>query len=293
MTTIIGTRDQTTIPDRIERARVRDRPTAYWLSGALLVVAALGSMLTFFRPELLRGPAVMNGSLRGTVLVILVVVLPLLAVSMVFAARGSLVARVVWLGALFHLVYNGYLLTAETPFNQLFFFYVATLSLSVWSVIVVLSRFDVEPLGARLIKVPARAIATFIFMVLTLNALAWLRGAIPGVLSSSQPAFVVGTGLTTNPLYVIDFAFTFPVMATAAILLWRRRNWGYLLSGMVLMYVVTESLGVAVDQWMGSSAEPGSTVASAAAAPIFAVVALIGLVPLYLHLRHLDGGPAI
>lgn len=51
---------------------------------------------------------------------------------------------------------------------------------------------------------------------------------------------------------------------------------------------VIESVGVAVDQWMGSAADPASTVASAAMTPVFAVLALVGLIPVYFYFRHLN-----
>jgi hypothetical protein len=46
-----------------------------------------------------------------------------------------------------------------------------------------------------------------------------------------------------------------------------------------------------VDQWMGHAADPASAVASAAAVPMFAVIFVIGLVPLVFYFRNLKGGP--
>ena len=46
---------------------------AYWLSAALAVAAALSALLIYLISGMLRGPAVMNGSARGTALVVLVV----------------------------------------------------------------------------------------------------------------------------------------------------------------------------------------------------------------------------
>jgi menaquinone-dependent protoporphyrinogen IX oxidase len=51
-----------------------------------------------------------------------------------------------------------------------------------------------------------------------------------------------------------------------------------------------QHVGVAVDQSMGSAADPTSTVASAAVSPIFLAVAGIGLVPLFFYLRNLAEG---
>ncbi len=77
-------------------------------------------------------------------------------------------------------------------------------------------------------------------------------------------------------------------MAVAAVWLWRRRPWGYLVVGSMLTMWVIESLGVAVDQWFGHAADPSSTVASAAIVPVFGVLTLVGLIPLYFYFRNLD-----
>ena len=79
---------------------------AYWLSGALALAAAASALLTFLLPGILRGTAVMNGSARGTALIILLIDVPVLAYSLLLAGRGSARAVLAWLGATAVLVYN-------------------------------------------------------------------------------------------------------------------------------------------------------------------------------------------
>jgi hypothetical protein len=263
--------------------------STYWLSGALAVVAAAAAAATFFIPGVLRGPAVMNGSARGTALVILVVAVPALLLSMRSAVAGSVRALIVWLGAIAYIAYQAVLFTFETPFNQLFLLYLAMFSLSFWSVFTILRQLDLESLRARFSpKLPVRGLATYALIIVVLNALAWLRNVIPGVLNSTPPSWLDGTGTSTNAIYVQDLAFWLPLMAVAAIWLWRRKAWGYLLVGSILTMWVIESLSVAVDQWMGSAADSTSTVASATMTPVFGVLALVGLIPLYFYFHHLS-----
>jgi hypothetical protein len=263
--------------------------STYWLSGTLALVAAAAAAATFFIPGVLRGPAVMNGSARGTALVVLVVAVPALVLAMWSAATGSVRALVVWLGAIASIAYQTVLFTFYTPFNQLFLLYVAMFGLAFWSAVGLVQQVDVEALRTRFSRrLPVRAIAAYALVIVALNALAWLRNVIPGVLSSAPPNWLDGTGISTNPIYVQDLAFWLPLTAVAAVWLWRRRPWGYLIVGSILTYWVIESLSVAVDQWMGSAADPASTVASAAMTPVFGVLALVGLIPLYLYFHHLS-----
>ncbi len=267
--------------------------TGYWLSGSLAVVAAVAAAGTALVPGALRGTAVMNGSARGTALVVLFIAVPALAVAMWFAARGSARAQMVWLGAVGYILYNSVLFLFMTPFNNLFLVYVAMMSLAIWSVATVIRRVGVESFRERFSpKLPVRAIAIYLLAITALNFLAWMRGVVPGVLSSSSPSFLDGTGMPTSALYVQDLAFWLPLMAVSAVWLWRRQAWGYVIAGAMLVTYEIEAVGVAVDQWMGHAADPASTVAWAAAVPMFTVIAVIGLIPLVFYFRNLNGGLA-
>lgn len=259
-----------------------------WLSGSLAVVTVAASGLTAFG-GFLTGPAAMVGSAKGTALVLLLVTSPTLVVAMVMAARGSLRAAVVWLGCLAAIVYNAQMLLYGTPFNSLFLLYTAMLGLSVWSIGALVRGDVIGAVGAAVDdRLPVRWIATYVWVVAGLNAVIWLRSIVPAVLSTDPTSVLVGTGLTTNPVYVQDLALWLPLAVVAAGWLWRRRPAGSVLVGGLLVMWIIESFSIATDQWMGSRADPGSVVASSAMALPFGLLAVVGLVPLVAHLRHVS-----
>jgi hypothetical protein len=265
---------------------VRSASAAFRLSAALAVVAAVAAASTAFIPGVLHGTAVMNGSARGTGYVVLGVALPVLLVAMFAGRRGSIRATIVWLGAVAYLLYNAVLFLFATPFNSLFLLYTSMFTLAVWSAVAVLRTLRVEQLGDHFSnRLPVRAIAGYLGLVAILNALVWLSGVVPALISSKEPAFLAGTGLTTNPIYVQDLTFWIPLSLVAAVSIWRRRPWGYVLAGALLIYLVLESTSIAVDQWFGHAADPSSAVASAALVPGFVLLALIGLIPTVFYMR--------
>ena len=163
------------------------------VSAALAGVAATGSTARFFLPGVLSGPDVMNGSARGTALVMLVVGLPVLLGAMLLARRGSDRAVIVLLGTAGYLAYNAVMLLLATPFNQLFLLYVATLSLALASVAAVCAHLDVRALAGRFAPdTPARGLALCIWVVVALNALAWLRVIVPALGDPAGPSFLRG-----------------------------------------------------------------------------------------------------
>ena len=258
---------------------------------ALGLVTLAGAVPTIVDDGLLRGPAAMNGSARGTALVMAAVAVPLLAVGARAVGRGQARGWPLVLGAAGYLLYNAVLLVFGTPFNHAFLAYVAILSLSGWTIGSLLSEVDVEAFAARLRPtLPVRPIAGYVWVVVGLNALLWLKAAVPASLADGTPHLLDGTGLTTMPTYVQDLAGWLPLMGVAAWWLWRRAARGYLLTGAGMVMWVVESIGVATDQYWGHLADPASTVVAPAMIPVFGLLAVIGIVPVVAVLRRLPAG---
>ena len=259
------------------------------VAGALALATALVAVLaagwTFADPGLLHGPEAMQGSARGTALVLGAVALPVLLGSVRMARRGSARALLVWGGALLYVVYNAVLLLFLTPFNAAFLLYVAMLGCALWATGFLLASPETWRAGEVVAaRAPVRGIATYVWVVVAVNTLAWLANVLPSL--GKDPAPVLeGTGVQTNAIYVQDLAVWLPLAAVAAVWLRRREPRGALVIGAVLGLWVLEGLSIAVDQWFGVRADPGSPVVSLAVIPPFLVLAVVGLVPLWLLLR--------
>jgi len=266
-----------TVPLAVPTTR---RPGDSRLPLALGVVATAAALPTVLLDGVLTGPAAMNGSARGTALVVLLVAVPVLVVA---ALRDSPLARVAEAGATAYLLYNAVMFCFATPFNRLFLLYVAMLGVAAATLLVLLLRADVSGIDGR--AVPVRTVASYLWLVAVLNALAWLAKIVPGLRGDLPPAFLDGTGLTTNPVFVQDLALWLPAIAWIGYAVWRRAPWGYFLASAALVFWTVEAIGVAVDQWMGHRADPESTVVSLSVVPGFVVLAVLSAVALWLSLR--------
>ena len=260
---------------------------APFVLSSLLAVAALGAAATSFaRPDLLHGPAVSVGSLRGTALVVLVVALPLLLASMAAARSGALLAMYGWIGAAGFIAYQSVLFLFGTPFNGLFPLYLAMLSFAGWTLIALGARLPVAALAARFgAGTPVRLAAGYLAVMAGLFYLLWFRAIVPALFASEAPAFLEGTGMTTGPGQIMDLAFLLPLCLLTASWTWVRRPAGMVLAGVLLVALAIEAASIGVDQWFGSSADPASTIASADMVPVFAVVTVIGVAVLALFMR--------
>lgn len=261
-------------------------PLSYRVSTALAAVAAVASAASFlFWGVLERDTPMSVGNMRGTALAMLTVAVPLLTGSMVLARRGSVRARFVWLGSAAYIAYNAVMFCFAVHFNSFFLLYAALLALSFWALLTTLRDLDLEGLAAACSRVPARTIAAYMVFCIVVFGLTWLRDIMPATVDNVMPVSFEGTGLIQNPIYVLDFAFTFPLLAVGAWLLWRRRPWGYVLAGTLVAMLTIETAGIAVDQVFGHRHDPS---ASLGAVPIMLGFTLIGLVFSLLFLRRVD-----
>jgi hypothetical protein len=252
--------------------------TPWVLSGLLLVAAGVATVSALVRPDLLNGPAVMIGSMRGTALVVLVLALPLLVLGMADARRGRLLGLVAWIGSVAFTAYQAWMFLFGLPFNGLFLVYVAMFAFGVWALVALLVRVPAGTYAASFSAVlPARLLAGWMIASCLAFYALWLKNVVPGLSDSASPAFLEGTGMVTPTNYVLDMALFLPFTLVVAGALWRRTPWGLVVGGAMLLMLVLESVAIAVDQWVGAAADPASPVASAATTPLFLVVAAIGL----------------
>jgi hypothetical protein len=259
--------------------------TARLLSLVTAAVAVLAGAWTFADPGLLHGPEAMQGSARGTALVLMAVAVPVLLVSLWRASRGAGSALLVAAGALLYIVYNAVLFLFLTPFNAAFLLYVALLGCALWSVGYLCATREVWRVGESIAQHgPVRGVSVYVWLIAGLNAAAWLAFVIPSLRPYPTP-MLQGTGVETNAIYIQDLAIWLPLAAVAALWLRRREARGAVVVTAVLGLWVIEALSVAVDQWFGVHADPTSTVVSLALVGPFAALAVVGVVPLWLLLR--------
>ena len=258
------------------------------LSLALAIVAGVAAAVGAFIPSVFRDPAMWAGNARGTSCVVLLVAMPVLIEAMMRARQGSRRAQVVWAGALGYILYNAVLFTFAVTFNRMFFVYVAMLSLGTWSLVSLLGRIDVDAFAAEFSeRLPVRAIGAYLVLTAVAFAALWLADVAPALMGGSLPASLRGTSLVTNPIEVMDFAFTLPLCALGGVWLWRRLPRGYLIAGITLVGLLIESVSVATDQFFGHVADPAQPTT---AIPVFVALTIVGLVPLMVYLKYLDGG---
>lgn len=216
-------------------------------------------------------------------LVMLVLGLPLLAISFWLAQRGSLRGQLLLAGTLGFILYTYITMCFGTAYNRLFLVYVALFSLSLFAFVLTMMSFDLPSLPARFSdKLPRGWIAGLLFFTAAFLTLAWLGR----IAATFAPGAVPPLENTTSMfIQALDLGIIVPVCVLAGILLLRGQPWGYLLAAVGVMKFIT--MGVAVSLMGLNMARVGAPV-SAVELGIFPIITLLNLIMAIALLRNVQ-----
>jgi len=256
-----------------------------WLTVPITVLGILISGIGLLVPDFYRGALAWTVQAVAQDFIDLVIVLPVLIVSGLLAYRGSQRGHLIWLGTLSYLVYNMVIYAFGVYFNALFLVYVAALGCCLWALIGGMATTDWRAIRMRFAtNTPVKLISVLLLIQVVLFYLTWLKEDVPALLSGTIPATVIESGLTTNPVHVLDMAALLPAIALSAIWLLRRQTLGYGLAAIVLTNVIFQCMGIA--GIMIFSIRAGLP-AGGELVIVFAVLTIIDLALLVWHLSHM------
>lgn len=257
---------------------------------AVLVLSVTSSLLGLLQPGFYTDPAELLARTRAEDLVILAIAVPVLAVGLWYARRGSTRGRIVWLGALAFTTYVWASRLVSLSFNAFFLEYVALVTLSLFTLVGGLLDTDADAVRRRLDgRLRERRYASVLAVIATGLAALWLSDVVPASLAGTPPTIVAEFGPRGLGTVAIDLGLVVPALAVSAAWLWRGRAWGYVAAGVLLVFgsLLAPALTAitAFDVLRGVSMTPG-LVAGTIVPPLVAVAAAVG------YLRAVASNPA-
>ncbi len=220
----------------------------------------------------------------GQDIVTLIIGLPLLITGIVLSRKGSLRGRLLLTGGLGYFLYTYGAMSFLTAFNPLFLVYVALFSLSVFGFILALSGLNPNEVVRHVSdRFPRRTIATYFIVVAAFLAMAWLGLVVPAMLKGTPPAGLESA--ITMIIQALDLGVIVPTSLVTATLLLKRQPWGYTLSSVVLMKILTMGTAlismIIVQLLAGVAVDPLISV-------VFVLICLSGIVLAIVTLRTIQ-----
>ena len=206
-------------------------------TGAIIVLSVVSAVLGLFRAGHYVEPADELLRIYAQDAVILVIGVPVLAIGLVWAMRGSLRGRFIWLGGLAYMAYMWIHYAFVVAYNDFFLGYVALFALSVFTLLSGLVTTD----GQRVYEAVHDDLSEGVyggFLVVAATGLGfmWLFEIVPAMLANELPPAIVQLGPEAAHTYAIDLGLLVPSLAIAALWILQRRPWGYVFTGVLLVF---------------------------------------------------------
>jgi len=176
----------------------------------------------------------------------LVVIAPVLVITAILTLRGSVAARLVWMGTLAYLFYDFLNYALAIHFNSVFLLYCGVLGLSFYALAASGLALPIPEATHRYgPRTPVRTTAIVLLLMGMVTAVQWLSEIIPALLAGRTPQTVHDSGLLTEAVAVLDLAFGVPALVIAGILLLRRKPLGFVLGPIMLTFLTLSGLMLA------------------------------------------------
>jgi hypothetical protein len=260
--------------------------TAYILSTLIAVLSAAVSIGGLLFRGLYRDNAFVSTTWLGNDAVTLLLAIPILALAMVFAWRGSLRARLIWMGALDYMLYNYAFYLFGAAFNAFFLVYVALIGLAMFALIFALPNIDAAAIAARFSpRTPVRWIGGYFLFVAAGLTIIYLMMSFNFIVTGQLPDIVERSGHPTSIVFALDLTLLAPWLALGAVWLMQRRPWGYVIAGVLSVKAPLYTLILSINTVLVARAG----LADGGELPLWVTLTVLGLlagVALYANMRR-------
>ncbi len=207
---------------------------AFVLSILIAVLAALASAGGLLLPGLYRDNAFVRTTWLGNDALTLLLAVPILIIALVFSARGSVRAKLLWMGALDYMLYNYAFYLFGAAFNWFFLLYTAILALSIMALIFGLANLDIGQVEASAkARMPVGWIGGYFLFVAAGLIPVYVIQCIAFITTGALPGIVVTSGHPTSIVFALDLTLVIPWLILGALWLIRRKPWGYVITGIL------------------------------------------------------------
>jgi hypothetical protein len=245
------------------------------LSILIAILATIASAGGLLLDDLYHDNAFVTITWLGNDAVTLFLAVPILVLALIFSARGSYRAQLVWVGMLDYMLYNYAFYLFGAAFNAFFLIYVALVDLSIFALIFGLASLDVNQISRQFRpKTPVKWIGGyFLFVALGLSAV-YLMQSLGFIFTGQLPDIIVKSGHPTSIVFALDLTLLVPWLVLGALWLIRRKPWGFVIAGALGVKGPLYTLILSVNTVLVMRAGLGS----AAELPLWVTLTVLGLI---------------
>ncbi len=246
-----------------------------FVGGLLLLVSAGGVLL----PAMYRDSEFVLPQIFGQDLISLIIGVPLLIISLIYAINGSQRGRILWMGSLGYVLYASASYLFGIAYNQYFLLYVVIFSLSLFTFIAGLMHMNMGSFSKQFAtEIPVKSLATYFFLAGVLLIVLWLGDIIPALIEGNLPRSIRLSEATTTVTSAIDLGVLVPLFFLTANWIWYRTSHGYVMSGILLVVALVVGLATLAGFFFMFRADQPLVVGQVICFGLFTIFALLLLI---------------
>lgn len=181
----------------------------------------------------------------GQDLVDLFLAVPLLLISFFYLSRGNRLATLIYGGTVGYIMYSFVIYCFGVHFNRFFLLYCLTLSLSLYTFIVLISELRKMQVESWFEGAPVKLISVYLMVVAAIFYVLWLKSLVPAIIHNEVPRDVSDYDLLVNPVHVLDLVFALPGLIIGALMIRRKQGLGYIIASISLVFMVLLTIALA------------------------------------------------
>jgi hypothetical protein len=259
--------------------------------------AGLAALLGFLLPDVYPKDSGTEAMLRGYDLVTLVLIAPGLAATLVAQRRpGPRVAAVlVEVSLLSYLAYTYAYYVLGTGFTDLMLLHAAVFSTALVGLVLAMSRLDTNEVAAAFgPHTHVRPAAVILAVLAASLATMWIGWSVHSAVTGEIPpgSALLESDVVVHLGVVLDLTLLVPLYAFAAVLLWRRAPWGYVLAVVALVSGLLHQVSYVVATFAQYVADVPGVVAFDPVEPVIVTLYGVAAATLLLGLRRPRHAPS-
>lgn len=215
--------------------------------------------------------------------------IPLLLISLSISNKGLMKGKLLLTGTIGYFLYTYTSYSFLSMYNPMFLIYVIIMSTSFFAFILMMMSFDMKRIGSYFDnKLPVKAIGGFLLFLSIAVALMWLKRILPSIFGGGNGIPIGIEHYTTLPIQALDLGIVLPTAVLSAVLLMKKRAFGYLLSSILMIKFITMLTAITAMIFVQAMAGVKMSLVEVVIFPVFNVLIIYPLYHILRNIKEID-----
>ncbi|MFO7814337.1 MAG: hypothetical protein R6V14_01130 [Halanaerobiales bacterium] len=203
----------------------------YYLSIIIIILMSAASLSGIFFTDIYQDNILVQSAWEGNDIITMVLAVPIFLNGLMLYKKKTVVGILVLFAMLFYSLYNYAFYLFSAAFNSLFLIYVTIFALSIFAILLLIRKLDVEKAAEKFKpETPFKLIGWYMIIAGILVGAFHIGLSFIYVISGNVPQIITNVAHPTNVIAALNLSMVVPVALIAGINILKKRAWGFVLA---------------------------------------------------------------